>query len=271
MSRNTSSPGVAKFALGQVAKEHKLEKPDAYHFITKDFYVDDGITSVDTMQEATALIKQTIEICESANLHLHKFVSHNWDVLNVIPISERASELRGLELFRDKLPMLRTLGLEWCVETYTIKFRNDLTHKPITRRGILSVTSQLYDPLGLLAPFTPLGRQISQKAYQESGARDDEVSQPLKQAWQNWIDGLEQLSCININRCLKSNDFGTIKSTQIRHFSNASLRGYGACSYLRMVDQDGKIQVILLKAKTRVAPLSTLSVPRRYIGSYRRL
>ncbi|XP_067949849.1 uncharacterized protein [Watersipora subatra] len=165
----TSSPGVATFALRKIAKEYEEEMPIASHFILEDFYVDDGITSVDTVEEAAILIQNAIEICGKANLRLHKFLTNNREVLANIPASERVKEAQNLDLFRDKLPTERTLGLEWSVENDTIQFQNSMKSMPSTRRGILSVISQLYDPLGLLAPFIFKGRQISQKACGEKG------------------------------------------------------------------------------------------------------
>lgn len=45
-------------------------------------------------------------------------------------------------------------------------------------------------------------------------------------------------------------------------FSDASTKAYAAAVYLRLVNFDGSVTVSLLAAKTRVAPLKTLSVPR---------
>lgn len=44
-------------------------------------------------------------------------------------------------------------GLQWCVETDAFNFRMEICQKTCTRRGMLSVSSLVYDPLGFLAPF----------------------------------------------------------------------------------------------------------------------
>ena len=46
------------------------------------------------------------------------------------------------------------------------------------------------------------------------------------------------------------------------HFSDASEVGYGAGSYLRLVDDKGRIHCGLVMAKSHVAPLKTVTIPR---------
>ena len=49
---------------------------------------------------------------------------------------------------------------------------------------------------------------------------------------------------------------------KLYHFSDASERSYGACSYLRIITPEGKIHVALLASKGRLAPLKTMTIPR---------
>ena len=48
----------------------------------------------------------------------------------------------------------------------------------------------------------------------------------------------------------------------MHHFSDASLIGYGQCSYLRQVDKEGRIACSLVMAKSRVTPPKPVTVPR---------
>ena len=60
----TSSPGCANFALKSTANDHESELGSAAaDFRRNDFYVDDGLKSVATADEATALIKNAREMC----------------------------------------------------------------------------------------------------------------------------------------------------------------------------------------------------------------
>ena len=54
----TSSPGCANYELKQIAKDYEEDSPEAAYFIRKNFYVDDGLTSVDSVKSAKKLIKE---------------------------------------------------------------------------------------------------------------------------------------------------------------------------------------------------------------------
>lgn len=71
--------------------------PIASNFIMENFYVDVGITSLDTVEEAVNLIQDATEICRKANLRLHKFLTNNRNVLATIPASERVKEAQNLD------------------------------------------------------------------------------------------------------------------------------------------------------------------------------
>ena len=54
----------------------------------------------------------------------------------------------------NQLPIEQALGVTWDVESDTFGFKISVKDRPATRRGILSVVSSIYDPLGFAAPFT---------------------------------------------------------------------------------------------------------------------
>lgn len=68
-----SSPAVATYGLRKIAQNHGILTEEASSFINRDFYVDDGITSVASENEAINLIASARAICAKGNLRLHKF------------------------------------------------------------------------------------------------------------------------------------------------------------------------------------------------------
>ena len=50
--------------------------------------------------------------------------------------------------------------------------------------------------------------------------------------------------------------------TTLHCFSDASFVGYGVAAYLRMVDEAGRVEVVLIMGKSRVSPLKLTTVPR---------
>ena len=73
---------------------------------------------------------------------------------------------------------------------------------------------------------------------------------------------LDSLSSLRINRCVKPEGFGSVKSVQLHHFSDAITYGYGQCSYLRFVNQDGQVACSFIMGKARVVPLRPMTIPR---------
>ena len=73
-------------------------------------------------------------------------------MLETIPKSEKARSVLDLDLSHKNLPHERTLRVQWNMDSDTFTFKVEPKHKPFTRRGILSMTSSVYDPLGLVSP-----------------------------------------------------------------------------------------------------------------------
>ena len=164
----SSSPGCANYGLKQTATDNEEEfGSDAANFIRQDFYVDDGLKSVPTAERAIKLIASGKEICAKGGMRLHKIISNSRAVMDMIPPDDRAKEPKDLDFLNDDLPIERALGVQWCVESDTFKFRITLKDKPLTRRGILSTVSSVYDPLGFLAPFLMVGKQILQETCKD--------------------------------------------------------------------------------------------------------
>lgn len=134
----TLSPGCSNFALKSTANDNEKEiGPAAADFLREDFYVDDGLKSVPSVEEAVKLVKDVKEMCKRAGFNLHKFTSNRKDVILCIPIEDRAEEIKKLDLDKDFLPIERALGVQWCIENDSFNFRITLKDKRCTRRGIL--------------------------------------------------------------------------------------------------------------------------------------
>ena len=147
----TSSPGCANFALKSTANDFEEEfGASAADFVRKDFYVDDGLKSVPLVDDAVKLIVSVKQMCSKGGFRLHKFVSNSKEVIRRIPEQDRADDVKELDLDLDSLPLERTLGIHWCVESDCFQLATVLQDNPCTRRGILSTVSSIFDPLGFI-------------------------------------------------------------------------------------------------------------------------
>ena len=130
----TSSPGCANFVLRRAASEEEREfGTDAANFIRRDFYVEDGLKSVSTPDEAISLSDRSKALCAKYGLNLHKFLSNSKEVLKNIPLKAIAKELANIDLHNDKLPIERTRGIQWCIESDSFQFRITINDRPLTR------------------------------------------------------------------------------------------------------------------------------------------
>ncbi|XP_073234570.1 uncharacterized protein [Porites lutea] len=259
----TSSPGCANLALRTAADDSKDDLGvEAASFIKENFYVDDGLRSVPTVPEATKLIKNATEMCMRGGFKLHKFTSNSKEVVESIPVESRAKEIKEIDLNCDLLPPERVLGVEWNIENDVFKFCITLKDKPLTRRGILSTVSSIYDPLGFAAPFLFRGKRILQLLCKENLDWDDAIPNELRTQWEMWRNELPLLETMEVPRCFKLTGMNGLKKIELHHLSDASTKGYGQCSYLRLVDTSDEVNCSLVMGKARVTPLRPITIPR---------
>jgi len=69
------------------------------------------------------------------------------------------------------------------------------------------------------------------------------------------------LRTISVPRCFKPPEFGMVVNVQLHHFSDVSEYGYGAVSYLRIVDDKGALHFSFVLHKSRITSLKVVSIP----------
>ncbi|XP_024123270.2 uncharacterized protein LOC112143483 [Oryzias melastigma] len=259
----TSSPSCANFALKKTAEDAKsLMAPAAVNAIMNNFYVDDCLISVSDGIEACNMVNDLTELCESGGFHLTKWMTNDRAVLASIPEKERAKEVKDLDLSNDPLPDEKVLGVNWCAELDQFKVSLNPKSMPHTRRGILSFVSAMYDPLGFLSPVILPAKMILQELCCQKISWDENIPPELEQRFLVWLSDLARLDGFAVNRCLKPVKFGKISSAQLHHFADASERGYGVVTYLRMKNDNLETHCSFIIGKSRVSPLKQMTIPR---------
>lgn len=258
-----SSPSCANYALRKTADDNAGQFPsEVVATVKNNFYVDDCLKSLPSEEEAIQMVKNLTTLCRKGGFNLSKWISNSRSVLTSIPQEHRTKETKELDLDWESLPLERALGLQWCVENDQFKFKTTIKEQPQTRRGILSVVSSLYDPLGFLASFTLSAKLILQELCKRRYAWDEDIPPYFSQQWSEWLKDLEKIAEFKVHRCFKPTDFGKPIKAQLHHFSDASQDGYGTVSYLRLENDDGRLHDAFLLAKARVAPLKQSTIPR---------
>lgn len=198
---NSPSPAVAIYGLRKAAhQEGKDQDSEVQQFVECDFYVDDGLKSLPTVEAAVSLLKRTQTILAKSNVRLHKIASNKREVMEAFPSQDYASDLKDLDLEKDNLPIQRSLGLNWDLKKDCFVFTVPDEVKPFTRRGVLSTINSLFDPLGIAAPVTIQGKFILRDLTLGSIDWDSPLPQTMEETWVAWRNSLQELRHLQIPR-----------------------------------------------------------------------
>ena len=66
----------------------------------------------------------------------------------------------------------------------------------MTKRGLLSLVSSIFDPLGILTPAIIQPKQIIQLTWQRKINWDDPLPLDLEIQWKNWLINLSKINHI---------------------------------------------------------------------------
>jgi hypothetical protein len=196
---NTSSPAIANYGLQKTAKmcEEEFGK-DAKNFVCEGFYVDDGLHSVETCEEAVDLIKRTQNMLKTANIRLHKYASNKHEVIKQLPAEDCAMDMKEFEFEKNGGLTQRSLGVLWNLQKDSFIFRASNEEKPFSKRGVLAMINSLYDPLGMAAPVIIKGKGLIREITRETKDWDMTLPERYREAWRRWCSSLMELNDIEM-------------------------------------------------------------------------
>ncbi|XP_075438936.1 uncharacterized protein LOC142481354 [Ascaphus truei] len=260
---NSPSPAVAAYGLRRTAQDGEAEfGKDARSFVERDFYVDDGLKSVPTEEEAVDLLKRTQKMLAKANLRLHKIASNSATVMKAFHADDQAPDLKNLDLGTDTPPIQRSLGISWNLKTDTFTFQVAIEEKPFTRRGVLSTVNSLYDPLGFVAPVTIQGKSLLREMSFEKQEWDTPLPPEKRKEWETWKHSLKALEQLQIPRPYSPISLTAAHSKELCVFSDASTKAIAAVAYLKTTDVDGSCHIRFILGKAKLAPQPDHTIPR---------
>ena len=255
------SPCCANYAVKRTARDNADSfSSQAVEAVLTDFYVDDLVKSVETVDEAVSLAKELPELLSKGGFHLHKWLSNSVEVLESVTEGECGVEIVDMDL--DDLPVQRALGLRWNVAEDSFVFSPKKKDVPQTKRGVVSFVSSIFDPCGFVAPYTLRAKCLIQELWRRNVDWDESLPQEVQPRWKSWLEEVDELCHFKLPRY----HVGLTSDTQwmeIHMFCDASELAFGAVGYLRYAVADNKVANAFLAAKTHVAPVKgALSIPR---------
>ena len=261
---NSPSPAIATYGLHLIAGESESQfGSDIREFIEKDFYVDDGLVSLPTAEEAVDLMKRTQQaLKEHGNLRLHKIASNDPEVMKAFPNEDLAKDLTGLTFDSDDVPLQRSLGMHWDLISDTYTFRVSAGKDTYTRRGVLSLVNSIFDPLGFAAPVTLQEKLFLRKFLSGTIDWDEPLPDETRMEWETWRNSLIELEKLAIPRSYSTVSFTKSTKRTIHVYCDASEKAISAVAYLVTAAEDNSHHVGFLLGKTKVAPPHGHTIPR---------
>lgn len=247
-----SAPFQAIRSLSYIADEIQSCKPEIAQAIKENFYVDDFIRSEETVEKAMVIQSGVTNTMNEYGMNIRKWKSNSEEFLK--SINPNLHDNHAEHTFEITC---KALGLFWCPNTDQFHFKLSLDGNNLatTKRKILSETAKLFDPLGWLAPCIIKAKILMQQLWLIPLGWDDKLPDHLSDEWVKIRAQLLQCDNIKIDRWM---GFSTGAQKVCLHgFADASEAAYAATVYMR-VQIDDHIQVTLVAAKTKVAPLKRI-------------
>ncbi|KAL5488550.1 hypothetical protein EMCRGX_G017504 [Ephydatia muelleri] len=278
----SSSP----FLLNATIKHHM----DHYRTVDQQFvdkfersiYVDDLTFSAKDEEDMFQLYKKAKGWLAEGAFNLRKFHTNSpklqqWidteEVKSTVPVSGKLNTtVEDLSYVKSMFggcqvdsSGVKVLGVQWDSVLDQLSF--DIHHignaadkvQP-TKRNIVGIVSRIYDPLGVLTPFTILFKILFRRLCVEKVDGDQPLTGELLLQWQGLLDSLKRVQTIAIPRCY-FNGSGEKESCNLVGFCDASRQAYAAVVYLRIQTTSG-CSMRFIAAKSRVAPLQEQTIPR---------
>lgn len=252
-----ASPFLAIRCMLELARFYKDDYPLASRATELERYVDDYFSGADTEEQLVRLYDELRSMLAQAGLELGKWKTNCPQLLERIncDLAENTDHVQLSDEYAS------VLGLNWCPVTDYFFFNVELTkieNETVSKRTVVSEVAKLYDPNGYLGPIVVRAKMFIQQLWLLKIDWDDLLSEELFKQWKEYYEQLIALNEVRIPRWLQTT---TVRRIELVGFADASLKAYGAVIYVRSSD-DNNAWCTLLTAKSRVAPLNAVSIPR---------
>ncbi|XP_070526960.1 uncharacterized protein [Cardiocondyla obscurior] len=248
------APFLALRTMHQLVLDEGHRFPLAISCITTGRYMDDIFGGPKTTTEAKNVIQDLIGLCNAGKFPLQKW---NSNFPEVLPTTIKESS----NLVETDNNLYKILGLGWKPKTDEFHFSvNKADKATYTKRSIASDIARIYDPLGLSAPVIITAKIILQEIWALKLGWDEPICTNLHQKWTLFRNDLIKLNHLAIPRWLKG--IRQNVTIELHGYLDASQQAMAAAIYIKIVLNDRNINTQLVCAKTRVAPIKKMTIPR---------
>lgn len=259
----SSAPYLAVKSLQQLSVDEGQRYPAAAKAVLSQFYMDDLLAGCENVEEGMHLYQQMNALVKKGGFSLQKWTSNSNELLQKMKQNEIGETVEdgkeGLKIKTDEV--MKIVGLTWNRNDDSFRYQVDTPDvlEPATKRSIISEISRFYDPLGWVGPSIIISKMLIQKLWLAGLNWDDTAPENILNEWKSYKQELKMLTHVTIPRWIGASLGDVI---ELHGFSDASKDAYAAVVYSRVIDFTGQIHVELISAKTKVAPIKQVSIPR---------
>ena len=215
--------------------------------LRESLYVDNVISGCDNSDQALEFYKESKSIFSEAAMNLREWNSNSEEFLNSIPERDRVCG-----------KTTKVLGLTWNSTQDTLSTQSTVITPAKTKREVLHMMCQVYDPLGLVTPVTVSAKIFVQELWMKKLDWDDQLSPDDQRIWNEISNGLQAVQKIEIPRYIGARNQSA--QYELLCFTDASKRVYATVIYLLILAET--VQVHLVFSKVRLAPNKGMTIPR---------
>lgn len=225
---DTPAPAISTEAIYKSAKHFKEDSPRTAELLKNSSYVDDLIDSFPSKEQALNVAQDVQDMLKKGG-----FSIKSWQISGEassrsdteVHSITKSEEDRSRSMLKGSEDGLRVLGVGWKPKQDIINFEVNLnfTRKKkgvptgpnlteadipqalptdLTRRIVLGQMLKIYDPLGLVCPFTLLGKIYLRDTCARNLEWDDPLPDDLRASWIQFFGTLFQLEQLEFDRGL---------------------------------------------------------------------
>ena len=255
-TRVTFGNAASPFLLNATVQYHlaRFDECRTVKELKDNLYVDNWLTGADSEEEICKMMSEGEKTMKEDGFTLTKWASNS-----------QAARREHSKMFGefDEMSITKVLGLSWKTTGDYFHFVTLLSSEigHCSKRILLSIIARLFDPLGLLTPFSITLKVLFQETWRRGFDWDDVLPNEFQVQMKAWIEGLDYVRDWKILRCISPVAWDGGSQKELIVFADASEKAYGCCVYLKTT-VNGQMFVNLVTSKTRVAPLKKTTLPR---------
>ena len=193
-----SAPYLALRVIKQLIDDEGANFPLASTVLRHDTFVDDLLFGAYNTKAALEVRNEVIALLGKAQLQPRKWASNNQKLVSDIDPTDHGLSWNSLS---HEDSGVKVLGIKWHPSTDTFSFSINLDlPSSLSKRQVLSLLSQLFDPLGWVSPVIIKGKILMQKLWLNKTPWDEALPDSLDNQWLEYFDSLTVLSEIQIPR-----------------------------------------------------------------------